>query len=40
LEHFGSLFAVLSASEQELREVEGIGPKISGIIATLSHKKY
>ncbi len=40
LEHFGSLSAVVSASEQELREVEGIGQKISGVVSTLSHKKY
>jgi Fanconi anemia group M protein len=40
LTHFGTLSAVLSASEQQLREVEGIGPKISGIITSLSHKKY
>ncbi|KAF1075079.1 DEAD/DEAH box helicase [Methanogenium sp. MK-MG] len=40
LEHFGSLSAVISASEEELRNVEGIGQKISGVIYTLSGKKY
>ena len=40
LEHFGSLSAVISASEEELRAVEGIGQKISGVINTLSHKRY
>jgi ERCC4-type nuclease len=40
LEHFGTLSAVISASEEELRSVEGIGQKISGVVYSLSHKKY
>ncbi len=40
LEHFGTLSAVIAASEEELRSVEGIGKKISGVINTLSGKKY
>jgi ERCC4-related helicase len=40
LEHFGTLSAVMSASEEELKGVEGIGQKISGVITTLSRKKY
>lgn len=40
LEHFGSLSAVIQASEEELRAVDGIGEKISGAITSLSTKKY
>ena len=40
LEHFGSLSAVITASEEELRTIDGIGQKISGVIHTLSTKKY
>ncbi|WAI01241.1 DEAD/DEAH box helicase [Methanogenium organophilum] len=40
LKHFGSLSAVIKASEEELRAVDGIGQKISGVITNLSTKKY
>lgn len=40
LEHFGSLSAVIGASEEELRAVDGIGKKISGVVTSLSTRKY
>ena len=40
LRHFGTLSAVIQASEDELRAVDGIGEKISGVITSLSTRKY
>ena len=40
LRHFGTLSAVIQASEEELRAVDGIGEKISGVVTSLSTRKY
>lgn len=40
LKHFGTLSAVIQASGEELRAVDGIGEKISGVVTSLSTRKY
>jgi len=40
LEHFGSIEDVFSATEEDLREVEGIGKKLAKRIRKILEKKY
>lgn len=40
LKHFGSLEKVFTATEEELREVDGIGPKTAKVIRLILTKKY
>ncbi len=38
--HFGELDPILEASEEELQEVEGIGPNVASEIASFFHQKH
>lgn len=40
LEHFGSVDKIFSASEEELREVKGVGKKLAARIRNVLEKKY
>lgn len=40
LKHFGSLERVFTATEEELRKVDGIGPKTAKVIRLILTKKY
>ena len=40
LHHFGSIRAIVTASEQELQEVEGVGKKIANAIVEMMNHEF